>query len=70
MALLRGPEGHLLAFASMAPGYDGQKSVSVDLMRHHKDTPNGTMDYLFLCLLAWAKARGYKKLQSGVCPAV
>lgn len=68
LALLRGADGHLLAFASMAPGYDGQKTVSVDLMRHRKDTPNGTMDYLFLCLLEWAKARGYRSFNLGSAP--
>lgn len=68
LALLRGADGHLLAFASIAPGYDGQKTVSVDLMRHHKDTPNGTMDYLFLCLLEWAKARGYRSFNLGSAP--
>lgn len=58
LALLRGADGQLMAFASVAPGYDGHKTVSIDLMRHRKDTPNGTMDYLFLCLLEWAKSRG------------
>lgn len=68
LALLRAPDGHLLAFASLAPGYDHQKTVSVDLMRHRKDTPNGTMDYLFLKLLEWAKSRGYSRFNLGHAP--
>ncbi|MEK3687746.1 bifunctional lysylphosphatidylglycerol flippase/synthetase MprF [Paenibacillus sp. FSL R10-2736] len=68
LALLRGADGQLMAFASIAPGYDGHKTVSIDLMRHRKDTPNRTMDYLFLCLLEWAKSRGFSSFNLGHAP--
>ncbi|WP_425516978.1 bifunctional lysylphosphatidylglycerol flippase/synthetase MprF [Paenibacillus tritici] len=68
LALLRGPGGILLAFASIAPGYDRKKTVSVDLVRHRKDTPDGAMDYLFLCLMEWAKLRGYGSFNLGYAP--
>lgn len=68
LALLRGASGNILAFASIAPGYDGHRTVSIDLMRHRKDTPNGTMDYLFLCLLEWAKSQGFSSFNLGHAP--
>ncbi|WNS47055.1 bifunctional lysylphosphatidylglycerol flippase/synthetase MprF [Paenibacillus sp. MMS20-IR301] len=68
LAVLRSACGEVLAFASIAPGYDGHRTVSIDLMRHRKETPNGTMDYLFLCLLEWAKSRGFRSFNLGHAP--
>ncbi|WP_310830641.1 bifunctional lysylphosphatidylglycerol flippase/synthetase MprF [Paenibacillus pedocola] len=68
VALLRGAEGRIAAFASIAPCYDGGTTVSIDLMRHRKDTPNGTMDYLFVHLLEWAKSQGYAWFNLGNAP--
>ncbi|MBZ5798285.1 phosphatidylglycerol lysyltransferase domain-containing protein, partial [Burkholderia contaminans] len=42
IALLRDSEGKVIAFATMAPAYDHGQTVSIDLMRHLPDTPNGT----------------------------
>ncbi|MGN7762227.1 bifunctional lysylphosphatidylglycerol flippase/synthetase MprF [Paenibacillus sp. 22594] len=68
IALLRTEEGAVLAFASIAPGYDGGTTVSIDLMRHLKKTPNGTMDYLFVRLLEWAKEQGSSRFNLGNAP--
>lgn len=68
IALLIDPEQEIIAFASLAPSYDDGKSISVDLMRHLPNTPNGTMDQLFICLLEWAKAEGYEIFNLGMAP--
>ncbi|WP_019914852.1 bifunctional lysylphosphatidylglycerol flippase/synthetase MprF [Paenibacillus sp. HW567] len=68
LALLRDADGKVLAFASIAPGYDKGTTISVDLMRHRKKTPNGTMDYLFVRLLEWAKEQGYRRFNLGNAP--
>ncbi|MBW7452727.1 bifunctional lysylphosphatidylglycerol flippase/synthetase MprF [Paenibacillus sepulcri] len=68
IALLIDPEDEIIAFASLAPSYDDNSSISVDLMRHLPKTPNGTMDQLFVCLLEWAKAEGYQSFNLGMAP--
>lgn len=68
IALLRNTRGMILAFASIAPGYDKGVVLSIDLMRHHKNTPNGTIDFLLIRLLEWAKSKGYQKFSLGDVP--
>lgn len=68
VAILKAPEGNILAFASLAPGYDEGRTMSIDLMRHHSGTPNGTMDYLFVRLLEWCKEKGYHIFNLGNAP--
>ncbi|GIO32986.1 MULTISPECIES: bifunctional lysylphosphatidylglycerol flippase/synthetase MprF [Paenibacillus] len=68
VALLKNPQGLILAFASLAPGYDEGRTMSIDLMRHRSGTPNGTMDYLFIKLLEWCKERGYQIFNLGNAP--
>ncbi|GIP28902.1 phosphatidylglycerol lysyltransferase [Paenibacillus sp. J23TS9] len=68
IALLKNPEGNILAFASLAPGYDEKNTMSIDLMRHQSGTPNGTMDYLFVKLIEWCKEQGYKVFNLGNAP--
>ncbi|NIK76834.1 phosphatidylglycerol lysyltransferase [Paenibacillus castaneae] len=68
IAILVNPEEEIIAFASLAPSYDNGKTLSVDLMRHYHDTPNGTMDHLFVCLLKWAKEQGYLSFSLGMAP--
>ncbi|NGZ76866.1 bifunctional lysylphosphatidylglycerol flippase/synthetase MprF [Saccharibacillus alkalitolerans] len=68
IALLRSPEGRTVAFATLAPAYDGGRTISVDLMRHLSDTPNGTMDLLFARLIEWSKEQGYKTFNLGMAP--
>ncbi|MDN4620027.1 bifunctional lysylphosphatidylglycerol flippase/synthetase MprF [Paenibacillus sp. PsM32] len=68
LALLRNAEGQILAFATLAPAYDQNQVISIDLMRHLNDTPNGTMDVLFVCLIEWAKEQGYSYFNLGMSP--
>ncbi|WP_025700733.1 bifunctional lysylphosphatidylglycerol flippase/synthetase MprF, partial [Paenibacillus forsythiae] len=68
IALLRDAGGAVTAFASIAPGYDNGVAVSIDLMRHRLKSPNGTMDFLFISMLEWAKAQGYKSFNLGNAP--
>jgi len=60
----RGDE--IIAFANLWTG--GGVEASVDLMRHIDDAPRGTMDFLFVELLLWAKAQGYAWFNLGMAP--
>ncbi|WP_044482122.1 bifunctional lysylphosphatidylglycerol flippase/synthetase MprF [Paenibacillus antibioticophila] len=65
---LRNAEGRILAFATLIPAYDQKKVISIDLMRHLNDIPNGTMDVLFIYLIEWAKEHGYSYFNLGMSP--
>lgn len=67
IALLKNSDDQIIAFASLTPAYDGT-TLSVDLMRYLKSTPNGTMDQLFICLMEWAKTEGYAQFNLGMAP--
>ncbi|HPX11164.1 MAG TPA: bifunctional lysylphosphatidylglycerol flippase/synthetase MprF [Syntrophales bacterium] len=59
--------GRIVAFANLWPG--GRKEeISVDLMRYHPDAPRGVMEYLFLEVMLWGKAAGYKTFNLGMAP--
>jgi phosphatidylglycerol lysyltransferase len=59
--------GNITAFANIWTA--GQKEeLSVDLMRHLTDCPNGIMDYLFAELMLWGKQQGYKWFNLGIAP--
>lgn len=45
-----------------------RSEASIDLMRHRDDVPSGTMDFLFVNLIGWAKARGYARFSMGMAP--
>jgi phosphatidylglycerol lysyltransferase len=42
--------------------------ASVDLMRHRSDAPPGTMDFLLVNLMLWAKEQGYARFSLGMAP--
>ncbi|WP_394648436.1 bifunctional lysylphosphatidylglycerol flippase/synthetase MprF [uncultured Sphingomonas sp.] len=44
------------------------EEASVDLMRYRDDAPHGTMDYLFVNILTWARERGYRRFSLGIAP--
>jgi phosphatidylglycerol lysyltransferase len=47
----------------------GQKEeLSLDLMRHLPDCPNGIMDYLFVETMLWGKQQGYECFNLGMAP--
>ena len=57
----------IMAFANVWT--TGQKEeLSVDLMRHLPDCPNGIMDYLFAEMMLWGKSQGYGWFSLGMAP--
>jgi phosphatidylglycerol lysyltransferase len=59
--------GVIIAFATLLcpPLHD---EVSIDLMRHRPDCPNGTMDFLFVHLLLHFQAAGFARFDLGMAP--
>jgi phosphatidylglycerol lysyltransferase len=58
----------VVAFANLMPDYGSHAELSIDLMRHHPDAPAGTMDYLFVELLEYARRQGYLYFNLGISP--
>ena len=56
-----------VAFANMYLT-DSMEEASVDLMRYLPDAPPGLMDYLFVELMLWSKAQGYRWFNLGMAP--
>ncbi|MDO1529192.1 bifunctional lysylphosphatidylglycerol flippase/synthetase MprF [Fulvimonas sp. R45] len=56
-----------LAFANLFLS-GTMEEASVDLMRHRPDGPAGLMDYLFVELMQWSKAQGYRWFNLGMAP--
>jgi phosphatidylglycerol lysyltransferase len=57
-----------VAFANLFLCEDSKEEASVDLMRQLPDGPTGLMDYLFIELMLWAKAQGYRWFNLGMAP--
>jgi phosphatidylglycerol lysyltransferase len=60
-------EGDIVAFANLWLG-TGREELSVDLMRHLPDAPNGTMDFLFSELMLWGRDQGFRWFNVGMTP--
>lgn len=60
-------EQEIVAFANLWQGAE-REELSVDLMRHRPEAPNGTMDFLFSELLLWGRAQGYRWFNFGMAP--
>ncbi len=58
----------IVAFANLMPDYGSHQELSIDLMRHVPEAPPGTMDYLFVELLQYAQAQGYRYFNLGMAP--
>jgi phosphatidylglycerol lysyltransferase len=59
------PDGSISAFANIYPMYQ-RNEAPIDLMRHRQDAENGAMDFLFISLFLWAKAKGYESFNLGL----
>lgn len=57
----------VVGFADLWQGA-GREELSVDLMRHSNSAPGGVMDFLFIELMLWAKAQGYRWFNLGMAP--
>ncbi|GIG28044.1 bifunctional lysylphosphatidylglycerol flippase/synthetase MprF [Cellulomonas marina] len=60
-------EGRVVAFATLWVG-DGEGEVAIDLMRQVRTEVPNVMNYLFLEVMLWAKARGYATFSLGMAP--
>ena len=60
-------EARVLAFANLWQS-GAHEELSVDLMRHLPEAPNGTMDFLFTQVLLWGRGEGYRWFNFGVAP--
>lgn len=59
--------GEIAAFANL--WYDGMRSeLSIDLMRFDPDAPRGAMDFLFIELMLWGRAQGFRTFNLGMAP--
>lgn len=68
VAILKDEKDEIIAFATMMPKYDNHKTMSIDLMRFTKDSPNGTMDVLFINLFLWCQKEEYRYFNLGMAP--
>jgi phosphatidylglycerol lysyltransferase len=59
--------GQVVGFANMWLGA-GMEEATVDMMRYAPDAPRGVMDVLFVRLMLWAKAEGYRWFNLGMAP--
>ncbi|MBA2077034.1 hypothetical protein PCA_00725 [Rhodanobacter sp. PCA2] len=57
----------IVAFANLFLT-ETREEASLDLMRFVPDGPSGIMDYLFVELMQWAKAEGYRWFNLGMAP--
>ncbi|WP_162459206.1 bifunctional lysylphosphatidylglycerol flippase/synthetase MprF [Desulfosarcina ovata] len=60
-------QNEIIAFANIWQS-DGFHELSVDLMRHRPDAPNGVMDFLFVEMMLWGRARGFHWFNLGLAP--
>jgi phosphatidylglycerol lysyltransferase len=60
-------EGRPVAFANVWQSA-GREEVTVDLMRHLPEAPNGVMDYLFLEMMLWGHTQGFRWFNLGMAP--
>lgn len=59
--------GSVVAFANIWKSGDGSE-MSIDLMRHSTAAPKGTMDYLLVELIMWAKVHDFAWFNVGMAP--
>lgn len=59
--------GRIVAFATLWTTPD-RSEFSMDLMRYEDSAPKNIMDFLFVELLQWGRAQGYRTFDFGVAP--
>jgi phosphatidylglycerol lysyltransferase len=60
-------QDRIVAFANIWDSAD-REELTVDLMRYLPDAPNSVMDYLFIELMLWGSAQGYRWFNLGMAP--
>jgi phosphatidylglycerol lysyltransferase len=68
IALVKDQNSSIIGFANLMHGYDDRVTASVDLIRVLPRAPYGTIDFLLVSLLCWAKENGYKRFDMGMTP--
>ncbi|WP_134681526.1 bifunctional lysylphosphatidylglycerol flippase/synthetase MprF [Paracoccus ravus] len=66
LALIR-REGKVVAFGNIMTT-ERKQIASIDLMRHRRDAPGGTMEFMFTALMLALKERGYRAFSLGMAP--
>jgi len=67
--VVRASDGNLTAFANLVSEYQNNE-LTLDLMRHLPKIQNGTMEFLFVRMLQWAKEKGYDTFSLGLSAIV
>jgi phosphatidylglycerol lysyltransferase len=62
--VVRTPKGQIVAFSNLISAYQ-KREITIDLMRHQHGMENGSMEFLFVSLLQWAKEQGYDTFSLG-----
>ena len=57
----------IVAFSNLWES-DSREELSVDLMRHTSSAPKAVMDFLFIELMLWGRAQGYRWFNLGMAP--
>jgi phosphatidylglycerol lysyltransferase len=60
-------QGRIEAFANLWLGAS-RDEISIDMMRFRHDAPKGIMETLFIHLMNWGKAQGYRWFALGMAP--
>lgn len=60
-------DDEIIAFANIMIT-ESKKEAAVDLMRYLKSCISGTMEYLFIYIILWAKDEGYERFSLGMVP--
>jgi phosphatidylglycerol lysyltransferase len=58
------PDGNPTAFVTLMPEYQ-KNEITFDLMRRYPEAQAGTMDFLFVSILKWAKEQGFESVSLG-----
>lgn len=68
IAIVKNKDGEIKGFTNLMPMYDGNKTLSIDLMRFSKDSCNGIMDFIFVNLFKHGIEHGYSRFNMGMAP--
>ncbi|HOO90336.1 MAG TPA: bifunctional lysylphosphatidylglycerol flippase/synthetase MprF [Syntrophales bacterium] len=60
-------DGKIVAFANLWESAR-KEELSIDLMRYTPEAPEGIMEYLFIEILLWGTAQGYRWFNLGMAP--
>jgi phosphatidylglycerol lysyltransferase len=68
IAVVKDQSSTIIGFANLLPGYDGNVTAAVDLMRILPMAPPRTSDFLFISLFDWARENSYQRFNMGMTP--